>query len=174
MPTGKPYKPNEADRLKLTHGLEFGLSLMFIAEAMGLAVNTLKKHYPDVIEAAELKGGNSFKPTKDQRGLVKLAAAVGQPHEDIAQLLGISRNTLRRHFAEELRTGAAHANFKVGQNLFTMATGDPTLRTTLIAAIWWSKMPNGLAKPPSRRTSEHLWLQKRSPGCRSPAGAGPL
>ena len=44
MPTGKPYKSNEADRLKLTHGLEFGLSLMFIAEAMSIAVNTLKKH----------------------------------------------------------------------------------------------------------------------------------
>jgi hypothetical protein len=148
MPTGKHYKPNDGDHLMLVHGIEFGLSLMFIAETIGLAPNTLKRHYPDVIEAAELKGGNSFRPTKDQQGLVQLAAAVGQPHEDIAQMLGISWNTLRRHFAEELETGAAHANFKVGRNLFAMATGDPTLRTTLIAAIWWSKCRMGWRSPP--------------------------
>jgi hypothetical protein len=98
--------------------------------------------------ASELKGGNSFRPTRDQRGLEQLAAAVGQPHEDIAQLLGISRNTLRARFSEELERGAAHANFKVGRKLFAVATGDPTLRTTLIAAIWWSKCRMGWRSPP--------------------------
>jgi hypothetical protein len=143
MPTGKPYKPNEADRLKLAHGFEFGLSLMFIAEAMGLAVNTLKKHYRDVIEAAELRGGNSFRPTKHQRGLVKLAAALGQPHEDIAQMLGISRNTLEKHLGEELRLGALHAKLKVGSNLFKIATADPPLPGTVSAAIFWAKTRMG-------------------------------
>jgi hypothetical protein len=87
---------------------------------------------------------------------VQLAAAVGQPYEDIAQLLGISRNTLRARFSEELETGAAHANFKVGQNLFAMATGDPTLRTTLIAAIWWSKSRMGWrGTPAAGQASNH-------------------
>jgi hypothetical protein len=143
MPTGKPYKPNEADRLKLTHGFEFGLSLMFIAEAMGLAVNTLKKRYRDVIEAAELRGGNSFRPTKHQRGLVTLAAALGQPHEDIAQMLDICRNTLEKHLGEELRLGALRANLKVGSNLFKIATADPPLPGTVSAAIFWAKTRMG-------------------------------
>jgi hypothetical protein len=143
MPTGKPYKPNEADRLNLSHGFEFGLSLMFIAEAMGLAVNTLKKHYRDVIEAAELRGGNSFRPTKHQRGLVTLAAALGQPHEDIAQMLYISRNTLEKHFSEELSLGALRANLKVASNLFTIATADPPLQGTVLAAIFWAKTRMG-------------------------------
>jgi hypothetical protein len=151
MPTGNPYKPNEADRLMLIHGFEFGLSLMAIAGTMCLALNTLKKHYHDVIEAAELTGGNSFRPTKDQRRLVKLAAAVGQPHEDIAQMLGISRNTLRKHLSQELRSGATHANLKVGQNLFKMATGDPACYSTVVAAIWWSKVHMGWRSTPVAR-----------------------
>jgi hypothetical protein len=148
MPTGKRYKPNDGDRLMLAHGFEFGLSLMCIAEAMGLASNTLKKHYPDVIEAAELKGGNSFKPTKDQRGLVTLAAALGQPHEDIAQMLDISRNTLEKHFGEELSLGALRANLKVGSNLFKIATADPPVQGTVLAAIWWSKVRMGWRSTP--------------------------
>jgi hypothetical protein len=52
-------------------------------------------------------------------------------------------------FSQELERGAAHANFKVGRNLFVMATGDPTLRTTLIAAIWWSKCRMGWRSAPA-------------------------
>jgi hypothetical protein len=50
--------------------------------------------------------------------LVTLAAALGQPHEDIAQMLDISRNTLEKHFGEELSLGGLRANLKVGSNLF--------------------------------------------------------
>jgi hypothetical protein len=102
VPTGKPYKPNEADRLKLTLGLEFGLTLKFIAQNMGLSVNTLKSRYRDVIEAAELAGGNRFTPTEEQRKMVTMAAAVGLPHEDIAEALHVSRNTLAKYFGKDL------------------------------------------------------------------------
>jgi hypothetical protein len=80
---------------------------------------------------------------------VTLAAALGQPHEDIAQMLGISRNTLEKYFGEELSLGALRANLKVGSNLFKMATGDPSLRTTLVAAIWWSKCRMGWRSTPA-------------------------
>jgi hypothetical protein len=139
MPTGIPYKPNDADRLKLTHGLEFGLTLKFIAQNMGLSVNPLKYRYRDIIKAAELAGGNKFTPTEEQRKMVTLAAAVGLPHEDIAEALHVSRNTLVKYFGEELSLGALRANLKVASNLFKIATADPPQPGTVLAAIFWAK-----------------------------------
>ncbi|MDP9991980.1 hypothetical protein J2W28_001008 [Variovorax boronicumulans] len=47
-----------------------------------------------------------FKPTVVQRRQVAIGAAGGMAHEEIAQALGIARNTLEKHFAIELSTGA--------------------------------------------------------------------
>lgn len=47
-----------------------------------------------------------FKPTAVQRQHVAIAAAGGMAHEEIAQALGIARNTLEKHFGLELSTGA--------------------------------------------------------------------
>jgi hypothetical protein len=149
MPTGKPYQPNEADRLKLTHGLEFGLTLKFISQNMGLSVNTLKYRYRDVIKAAELAGGNRFTPTEEQRKMVTLATAVGLPHEDIAEALHVSRNTLVKYFGEELSLGALRANLKVASNLFKIATADPPLQGTVSAAIFWAKTRMGWRTAPA-------------------------
>jgi len=47
-------------------------------------------------------------PTQEQRSLVKWLAANGHPQEKIADVLKIrSVKTLRRHFRDELDTGAA-------------------------------------------------------------------
>ena len=48
----------------------------------------------------------AFKPTSVQRTHVAIAAAGGMAHEEIAQALGVARNTLEKHFALELSTGA--------------------------------------------------------------------
>lgn len=47
-----------------------------------------------------------FKPTTVQRQHVAVAAAGGMAHEEIAQALGIARNTLEKHFTIELSSGA--------------------------------------------------------------------
>jgi hypothetical protein len=47
-----------------------------------------------------------FKPTPAQRRKVAIAAGGGMSHEEIAIGLGIARNTLEKHFAAELSTGA--------------------------------------------------------------------
>ena len=143
MPTGIRYQANDDDRLRLIHGLQFGLTVKFIAQNMGLSINTLKAHYPDIIEAAQLAGGHRFEPTGEQRNLVTMAAAVGLPHEEIAELLRVSRNTLEKHFDEELSLGTLQANLRVGNNLFKIATADPPLAGTVTAAIWWTKVRMG-------------------------------
>ena len=39
--------------------------------------------------------------------------------------------------------GKAQANLQVGAKIYEMATGDPALSTTLIAAIFWAKCQMG-------------------------------
>lgn len=51
-------------------------------------------------------GRPEFKPTDAQRNKVSIAAGGGMSHEEIAIGIGISRNSLRKHFAHELAGGA--------------------------------------------------------------------
>ena len=73
-----------------------------------------------------------FKPTDDQRELVKNLSALGIPQDDICTLVAIrSAKTLRKHFRRELNRGMTEANVKVGQTLFRMATSGQNLQATL-------------------------------------------
>jgi len=92
------------------------------------------------------KGGNggaragagrpAFEPTDVDRKQVEALAGYGVPFEQIAVLIhdGISLDTLRTYFANELMSGKANANAQIGKGIFQKAiNGDTT------AMIWWSK-----------------------------------
>ena len=80
-----------------------------------------------------------FKPTEDQRRLVKSMAAMGIPHKHISTKIGIrSPKTLRKHFREELDLGSTEANYKVAKTLFDMATSGQCPAAT----IFWAKTRN--------------------------------
>jgi hypothetical protein len=50
------------------------------------------------------------------------------------------QGTLKKHFAYELRLGKAEANIRVGEQIYKIAMGDPTLLSTAIAAMmFWAK-----------------------------------
>jgi hypothetical protein len=83
-------------------------------------------------------GRPSFKPTQEQRHLVKSMAAVGTQHEMIALKIGVSAKTLRKRFRHELDTGSTDANYKVASTLFQMATSG----TCPAATIFWTKTRN--------------------------------
>lgn len=77
-------------------------------------------------------------PDKVSRDTVSLHAMVGTRQEQIARILGISKNTLRKHYKEELDTAGDKANATIGGHLFNKAkSGDTT------AMIFWMKTRAG-------------------------------
>ena len=64
----------------------------------------------------------SFKPTPEQRKLVRSLAALGLRQEWICQMLHLrSPKTLRKHFPEELSKGLAEATAAVARTAYDMA-----------------------------------------------------
>jgi len=65
----------------------------------------------------------AFRPTDEQRHLVKAMASCGIRQTGIATWVGLrSPKTLRKHFREELDRGRIAADFEVGKTLHKMAT----------------------------------------------------
>ena len=77
-------------------------------------------------------------PTDQTRQLVQMMAGCGIPQMQIAPLVGISDETLRKYYRRELDRGLIEANAKVAEALFKQAIGGDTT-----AAIWWTKARMG-------------------------------
>jgi len=83
-------------------------------------------------------GRPTYKPTDKERSMVSLMAAAGILHERIAASIGIAENTMRLHFAKELRDGI--------DNITTLAVGTlvQQMRAGNIgAACFWLKCRAG-------------------------------
>src|SRR5437016_5882549 len=81
-----------------------------------------------------------FKPTQEQRVMVKSLSAYGVKQEDIAKLVGLrSVKTLRKYFREELSRGQIEAVTRVGQTLYQMAISGKHL----VATIFYLKTKAG-------------------------------
>jgi hypothetical protein len=79
---------------------------------------------------------------------VEAMAGYGLPAEDIAQVLRIDVEELRRNYAAELEDGRIKANSRVAENLYRKATGEG--REAVTAAIFWLKTRAGW-----RETNNH-------------------
>jgi hypothetical protein len=82
-------------------------------------------------------GRRAHKPDPTGRRQVEAMAAYGVPEGDIAQVLRIDAKTLRKHYRDELDTGAIKATAKVAQFLFRKSTTEGPQCVT--AAIFWLK-----------------------------------
>ena len=81
-------------------------------------------------------GRPAFVPTDADRKQVETLSGYGLPIDQIAILIrdGISVDTLRAHFQDELKSGKAKANGQIAQTLFQkVKAGSET------ALIWWTK-----------------------------------
>ncbi len=79
-------------------------------------------------------GRPPHKPTDATRQTVSLHATVGTRQEVIAEILGISVDSLQRHYRSELDTSREKANASVGGALFKKAMSGDTA-----SMIFWMK-----------------------------------
>lgn len=84
----------------------------------------------------------AHEPTAATRGAVESMTAYGIPQDEIARSLGITANTLRKHYRDEIETAVTKANARVAQTLFKMAT-DPSHKSCAASAMFWAKTRMG-------------------------------
>jgi len=65
--------------------------------------------------------GVIFMPTEESRLHVEELVCFGMSHEDIAKALGIARNTLLKHFADELANGRPRRRAELARLSFEAA-----------------------------------------------------
>lgn len=82
--------------------------------------------------------GKAHKPTEETIKQVTQYAAVGISHDDIARVVGIDADTLKKHYRKELDTAATKANGAVGGALYNKCMSGDT-----VALIWWTKARMG-------------------------------
>lgn len=133
---GRPeYKPTDEQRALVTELVAGKTARIAIARRLGISPVTLRKHFAAELgfdpapalpglglegehEPARLGPGRpGFEPTWRQREDVKLLKADDWSDERIARYLGISRNTLLAHFADELEAGADQVRARVLRDL---------------------------------------------------------
>jgi DNA-binding XRE family transcriptional regulator len=83
----------------------------------------------------------AHEPTDRDRKQVTLMAGIGLTHDQIAKVIGISDETLRKYYDEELSTAASKMNAQVAQNLFSIATSKGA--GAVASAIFWMKTRGG-------------------------------
>jgi hypothetical protein len=73
-------------------------------------------------------------PHQDKADQIKLMAAIGIPHAQIAGVLKIGLDTLHNHYKDELDYGASTANTVVGGKIFEAAKRGESWACSLWAA----------------------------------------
>src|SRR5580704_6102982 len=90
-----------------------------------------------------------FKPTAEQKRLVKVLSSYGIRQGDIATEVGLrSPKTLRKHFREELDHGRIGANIRVAKTLYEMAISGRNLSAT----VFWLERRAGWRSKPTLET----------------------
>ena len=96
-------------------------------------------------------------PTSETRTKVSALAGVGTPQDQIALIIGISKNTLIKHYRKELNTAMVMANAQVAQSLYQQAKSGNTA-----AAIFWLKCRAGWVDKQAIEHSGKLEIQSLS------------
>lgn len=93
-------------------------------------------------------GRPPHEPTTQLRTRVTLYVMSGTPQDTIAELIGVSADTLRKHYRAELDFGMIEANSKVVGKLYGKAMAGDTA-----ALIFWTKTRMGWKETTDHRHS---------------------
>jgi hypothetical protein len=86
-------------------------------------------------------GPSGHQPTERLRSQVESLAGLGVRRADIAKLIEVSENTLRKHYRAELLRGSVMANANVAKSLYRKANGSG--QGSVTAGIFWLKCRAG-------------------------------
>jgi hypothetical protein len=85
-------------------------------------------------------------PTEAQKNLAKICSALGKPRRIAAELMGVSVNTLIRHYAKEWELGKDNVDVAVAGKLISAATSPQHTGPTVEAAKFWAETQMGWIK----------------------------
>jgi hypothetical protein len=90
----------------------------------------------------------AHKPTDESRREVSALASFGVPQVDIAAYIGVSKPTLAKHYAKELKLSSIKANGNVAKFLYSMASGAAIKKGASYSdcgrqAMFWAKTRMG-------------------------------
>lgn len=105
-------------------------------------------------------GRPEHRPTARGRAQVQAFAGYGLPQRQIALLLGLSINTLRKHYADDLEVGEAQATGKIAQTLYNKAVAGEAW-----AVCFWMKARAGWSeKVPDQKVRHEGEVQHQHSG----------
>ena len=81
-------------------------------------------------------------PTDATRRQVSICMTLGMTRVQIGMLLGVTDDTINKHYAKEIEVGRHSMTANVANNLYNIAT-DPEHKSTAAAAIFWLKAQGG-------------------------------
>jgi hypothetical protein len=107
-------------------------------------------------------------PTPKDVQYVEALASYGVPEEDIARVIGVTRNTLRKHYSDQLENGQTRTNAQVAGFLFSAAKKGsvPAMMFWLRCRAGWSDASAGAAVG----KKEAALVAARAPDVASPFG----
>lgn len=129
------FAPDMRERVKLLASK--GLSQEKIAWVLGIGETTLKKNFGADLAGINPSGARTLEITPEQRAQVEAAVGMGATQEQVAAVMGIGVNALKKYCSVELERGGTKATLAVAQSLFKIATGSTPQAVT--AAIFWMK-----------------------------------
>ena len=96
-----------------------------------------------------MSGSPEHAPTEQDRGMVTTMVAYGIPQREVAAVVGVSINTLRKHYKNEIDTAGARATTRIAETLYRRAL-DGSIR----ACTFWLERRGG-DKWKLKQTLEH-------------------
>ena len=105
-------------------------------------------------EPKKKMGRPPHQPTAQRRKDVEMMCAIGNTEEEIALIIGVGIQVLRRHYAEELATGHIKVGKRIAENLIRQALKDdvkafPAIKFYMNCKMRWSEYapsPSDLGK----------------------------
>lgn len=108
---------------------------------------------------APSRGRPAYQPSEKDRRIAEALSGWGIPQARIAQVIGVTPKTLRKHFGPELEVGSAKLEAQLAQNLLRIAQGHD--RQALIATIFALKSRFGWVEAAPEREPREPKLGKK-------------